>query len=280
VLRRRWLALLTVIALVAMAPAVRAAGAPPACTYGDVLTTYRTTSDWYRSLLDTRWRLTAGYAPSDLVPVTTAGISGSGLVRRAVIPDLAALAAAARAAGAPLAVQSAYRSYSQQVATFDSWVRQLGYSSAVLASARPGHSEHQLGVTLDLRSYGGPAPWNLADWGTTAAGRWLAQNAWTYGFVMSYPKAPSPALTCYKYEPWHFRWFGRRIAAAIRASGQPPRSWLWARGAISGGWTGGTPTAPAPTPTPSPTPTPTPTPTPKPLAPGSYRPAPTVLPAP
>ena len=142
----------------------------------------------------------------------------------------------ARAAGARLAVQSAYRSYATQVATFNRWVSLDGYARALLASARPGHSEHQLGTTIDFKSYGGIAPWSHGDWGTTRAGTWLRMNAWAYGFVMSYPKGRR-SLTCYTYEPWHYRYVGRAAARAIHDSGSTLREWLWSHGAITG-WIG------------------------------------------
>jgi len=144
-----------------------------------------------------------------------------------LLPDLAAMARAARAAGAPLAVQSAYRSYKTQVAVFNSWVSKLGFSRALFASARPGHSEHQLGTTIDFRSYGGGPPWSIGgyDWATSKAGAWMKSNAWRYGFVMSYPKSKSSQV-CYGYEPWHYRYFGRPIARAIHDIRLTPRSWL------------------------------------------------------
>ena len=134
----------------------------------------------------------------------------------------------------------------------------MGYRRALLASARPGHSEHQLGTAVDLKTPGGAAPWAYADWGSTRPGAWLARNSWRYGWVLSYPRGKSPGLTCYKYEPWHFRYVGRPLAARIHASGLTPREWLWREGA-TGTWTGG---GPVPTPTPSPTPSVEPTPTP------------------
>lgn len=252
-------------------------GAVPRCRYADVLTRYRSTSDWDRSLLDTELRLPAGYAPDDLVPLARAGVPSAGHVRRLLIADLAAMYQAARGAGAPFAVQSAYRSYRNQVSTFGYWVSAAGRPSALLASARPGHSEHQLGTTLDFKTPGGAAPWHDRDWGTTRAGAWLARNAWRYGFVMSYPKGRSPSFTCYRYEPWHFRYLGRSIARAIHESGRSPREWLYRMGATST-WRWGIPT-PEPTPEPRPEPTPTPglPPTPAPELP---EPTPTAEPTP
>jgi LAS superfamily LD-carboxypeptidase LdcB len=234
------------------------AGVAPSCTYGDVLTRYRAQGDWYRSLLDTKYRLSSTSRPVDLVPVSRSGASGYGSIRRIALADLSAMYRAARAYGAPFAVTSAYRSYWSQVSTFNGWVQQVGYRNARLASARPGHSEHQLGTALDLKTPGGAEPWYYADWGQTRAGAWLRRNSWRYGWVMSYPKAKSPSATCYKYEPWHFRYVGRTIAASIRASTLAPREWLYLKGA-TGTWTGG-PASPSPTPAPTASPSESPTP--------------------
>jgi D-alanyl-D-alanine carboxypeptidase len=202
-------------------------GNPPACRYTDITTPHRSYAFWARTLLDTIYMVPRSYAPGDLVPVSRAGISGAGYVRSLVIADLKAMTAAARAASATLAVQSAYRSYASQVSTFNYWVSVAGYAAALKASARPGHSEHQLGTTIDFKSYGGSAPWNYTDWGKTRAGAWMAANAWKYGWVMSYPRAFSPTQTCYQYEPWHFRYLGRAGAKTIHYAAISPRLYLW-----------------------------------------------------
>ena len=226
--RPRLVAVALALGLVAGA-AIPAAAAPPplpACHVGDTLTAHRRLADWHRSILDLDFRLSSTYAPSDLRSTADAGLNGGYKVRKHVLSDLRAMAAAARKAGARLAVQSAYRSYATQKSTFDYWVRVHGYEVALTESARAGHSEHQLGTTLDFRSYGGPAPWDLKDWATTKAGAWMKANAWKYGFVMAYPKGKT-AVTCYAYEPWHYRYVGRERAALVRASGLTLRQYLW-----------------------------------------------------
>ena len=137
------------------------------------------------------------------------------------------MADAARAAGAPIAVASAYRSYATQKVTFQTWVNALGYAKALKVSARPGHSEHQLGLAIDFKSEPGGAPWNGVDWATTPAGAWMKANAWHYGWVISYPKNKLSTV-CYAYEPWHYRYVGRELAASIHASGLTTRAYLWA----------------------------------------------------
>jgi D-alanyl-D-alanine carboxypeptidase len=204
---------------------------PPTCRIVDRSTRYRAYTDYQKTLLDWIYRLSGNYAPTDLVPVSRAGLTGSGSVRRFVIPDLTAMTRAARAAGAPIAVASAFRSYATQIAVFNSWIRTLGYSHALNGSARPGHSEHQLGTTIDFKSYRGSTPWSFGgyDWAKTKAGAWMKANAWNYGFVMSYPRGSSSQV-CYGYEPWHYRYYGRPVARAIQLSGLTPRYWLWKHG--------------------------------------------------
>ncbi len=225
------------VSLIAVAPTSGTAnpGSPPAVRtpsggviVRDVLTEHRRYVDWHLSLLDPIYRLGSTYAPPDLASVGNAGIAGYGTARRHVLGDLRALDRAARSAGIRLRVVSAFRSYARQKAVFDSWVAQSGYSTALRYSARAGHSEHQLGTSFDFSFVGGRDPWDYSDFATTRAGAWLKSNAWRYGFVMSYPKG-AERLTGYAYEPWHYRYFGRTLAAQQRASGMVPRYWLWRR---------------------------------------------------
>jgi D-alanyl-D-alanine carboxypeptidase len=206
---------------------VRAMGALPACRYDDILTSPRRYVDWQETLVDPILRVPSTYAPPDLVSTGTAGIPGGGTIRAIVIDDLRAMADAARTAGAPIAVASAYRSYATQKITFQGWVNALGYARALKVSARPGHSEHQLGLAIDFKSEPGGAPWNGVDWATTPAGAWMKANAWQYGWVISYPKNKLSTV-CYAYEPWHYRYVGRELATRIHDSGLTTRAFLWA----------------------------------------------------
>jgi D-alanyl-D-alanine carboxypeptidase len=261
-----------------LVPPVSTTGSPPACRIADVRAKFPSPADWSRTLLDWRWRLPAAYRPPNLVPVSRAGLTGGGYVRAATIPNLKAMATAARAAGARLAVASAYRSYASQVSTFNSWVARFGYATAILGSARPGHSEHQLGTTIDFKSYGAADPWAIRgyNWARSRAGAWMMRNAWRYGFVLSYPEGKRSQV-CYGYEPWHYRYYGRTVARAIHASGLTPRVWLWRHGNSPGA----APT-PSPTATPRPQPTATPTPPPQPTATPTAQPTaePTASPTP
>jgi D-alanyl-D-alanine carboxypeptidase len=200
----------------------------PQCGYDDLASPGIAADQWRYALVDTRYRLPAEFVPSDLVPLRGAGFDDDRTLRRQAAADLAELLRAAEREGVRFELQSAYRSYEYQRQVFAGWVESLGREQALRTSARPGHSEHQLGTAVDLRSAGGRAPWELTDWAETREGSWLRENAWRFGFVMSYPQGKEE-LTCYDYEPWHYRWLGREAAAALRSEGVTPREWLWRR---------------------------------------------------
>jgi D-alanyl-D-alanine carboxypeptidase len=211
----------------ALGPAeVRAMGPLPPCRYDDILTSPRQYADWSKILVDTILRVPKGHVPPDLVPASQAGIGGMGKVRAVMIDDLREMSLAAKAANAGIAVHSAYRSYETQQTVFNHYVAIYGRTKALQVSARPGHSEHQLGLAIDFKSVGGGSTLQ-GSWALTAAGKWMKAHGWEYGFVMSYPKGKI-ALVCYSFEPWHWRYVGREMAAKIHASGLTPREYLWA----------------------------------------------------
>ena len=275
-MRRRALpaALLAAFALLvgimpAAGPAsVAAIGGPvPPCRIADVLTIPRSYADWATTLVDWTFSVGKAYKPPDLVPVGDAGLPGGGLIRKVAIDDLRALTNAAKANGTPIASFSAYRSYATQVSLFNSYAKGYGYAAAIRFSQRPGHSEHQLGLVIDFS----PAGFNGFISGTSAVGRWMAKNSWKYGWILSYPDGKS-SVVCLDYEPWHFRYFGRALAAAIHASGLTSREYLWLHDTNADPTTG----LPIETPTPSATPSAAPSETASLLpsgAPGSLAPA-------
>lgn len=178
-------------------------------------------------LIDKEYGLPSDYNPSDLVYLNSygiPGISGSFMMRQVVIDDLLKMQNDIKAQGYNLTVLSAYRSYAQQIDTYNYWVGAVGYTEANRASARPGHSEHQLGTTLDLTTT--DVNNRLSEqFGSTLVGVWLAQNSYKYGFVLSYPQGKEN-ITGYKYEPWHFRYVGIDTATAIKNSGLTSREFL------------------------------------------------------
>jgi LAS superfamily LD-carboxypeptidase LdcB len=217
---------------VPMAMPTQAAGVGPlpACRLDDVRTDPRGYDDWAITQVD--WNLTVGrrYRPPDLVSVQEGGVAGGGYVRAVVIDDLRAMAGAAEENGTPLVAWSPYRSYRQQLDLFRDYAGWTGsrftsFDDAIDFSARPGHSEHQLGVTIDFVAVGDTRL--TSKWEETPTGAWMAENAWKYGWLMSYPKGKKQ-LTCYSYEPWHYRYVGRELAGKIHDSGLTTREYLWA----------------------------------------------------
>ncbi|MEV0952140.1 D-alanyl-D-alanine carboxypeptidase family protein [Promicromonospora sp. NPDC050249] len=140
------------------------------------------------------------------------------LVRPDAAPDVAALLDAADADGVRLTLRSAYRGYPKQVAVYEGWVAQLGAARADSVSARPGHSEHQTGLGVDVGGTTRPECDFEACFGETVEGRWVAEHAAEFGMLVRYTRQNS-AVTGYAPEPWHLRWVGRELAAHMRATG-------------------------------------------------------------
>lgn len=156
--------------------------------------------------------LPAGYAPSGLTSV-----DGRSL-RSEAAQATRQLKAGAAEAGVGLRVVSGYRSYGTQQSVYQSYVRNDGQARADTYSARPGYSEHQTGLAVDLGNVGGSCDLEIC-FASTAGGRWLAQHAHEYGFVIRYPEGKTP-VTGYQYEPWHLRYVGKELSAEIKKTGQ------------------------------------------------------------
>ncbi len=120
--------------------------------------------------------------------------------------------------GLELQISSSYRSYGTQVEVYQGWVDSLGQEGADLTSARPGHSEHQTGLAMDVSAPDSGC--GLDCFGDTPQAAWVAENAWRFGFVVRYPQGYTD-VTGYEWEPWHLRFLGVDLAAAVHASGQP-----------------------------------------------------------
>lgn len=114
-------------------------------------------------------------------------------------------------------VQSAYRSFESQTRVYDDDVARHGQAHADSETARPGHSEHQTGLAVDISAV--PAKCSLdACFAQTPQGEWLAANAWRFGFLLRYP-ADKVVVTGFTFEPWHFRFIGVPLATQLRAAG-------------------------------------------------------------
>jgi D-alanyl-D-alanine carboxypeptidase len=109
-----------------------------------------------------------------------------------------------------LFMNSGYRSYDYQLELFESKTEQYGLAGALIRSAKAGHSEHQTGLTMDV-SVQAQGCAIMQCFGETKGGKWLADNAWQFGFIVRYEDG-TQAVTGYTYEPWHLRFVGKNIA--------------------------------------------------------------------
>lgn len=157
------------------------------------------------------------YVAPDLVDVPVAYVYAPKLRADASAAVVQMFADFTAETGLEMQSQSAYRSYSAQVSTYNNWVSQLGQEGADLTSARPGHSEHQTGLAIDISAK--PAVCSLDQcFADTPQGTWLAANAYKYGFVLRYPDGYT-AITGYEFEPWHYRYVGVELATEYVTSG-------------------------------------------------------------
>ncbi len=164
------------------------------------------------------YALEPDYEPSDLVDVTEVlTVRSETKLRAAAYQAVKEMLAAAEEEDVRIYVLSAYRSYQKQAEVYEEVVEHIGEEEAARVSAKPGHSEHQLGTTIDFTTP--RVDYDLVEsFGATPEGEWLAQNAGRFGFVMSYPQ-DKEQVTGYAYEPWHFRYVGVDVAAAVAESG-------------------------------------------------------------
>ncbi len=160
-----------------------------------------TSAGEFLQLVDKNHGLASDYEPADLVSLNDykLQVSRNDLrLRRAIMDAVLAMDQAARADGVTLVFSSAYRSYDYQAGLFARYADQFGETQADRFSARNGHSQHQLGTAMDFGSIDD-------SFAETVAGKWMADNAWRFGFSLSYPQGMEE-LTGYIWESWHFRY--------------------------------------------------------------------------
>lgn len=162
------------------------------------------------------------FVPSELVlpqvPLATA--PGSAQLRGDAAAALEEMFAAAAANGIGLTVVSGYRSYQDQVATYNHWVAVHGsMQRADGVSARPGYSEHQTGLAFDVGQSDGACTL-LPCFRDTAAGQWMDEHAHRYGFILRYPPGYAP-VTGFQPEYWHFRYVGPDISTDMHTRAIP-----------------------------------------------------------
>ncbi|MGH9084115.1 MAG: M15 family metallopeptidase [Acidimicrobiales bacterium] len=200
--------------------------APP-CAEGDVLVTEDPDAAWSTIVVDTERALPSSYVPDDLENISQAGFEFTpGMALRGlVMADLRALREAAAANGTPISLLATFRTHAEQTDLYARRTEAVGSSETGSRVARPGHSEHQLGTTVDVTTEG--ATDVDPSWAASPTGQWIASNAHQFGFLLSYPSG-AEERTCYDYEPSHLRYVGRELAASVIDSGLTLREHLYA----------------------------------------------------
>lgn len=179
-------------------------------------------------LVNKQIALPSNYKPQDLVTPNIAFVdSATGdrrMLRQEAATGIEGLMAAAKSAGIDLKGTSAFRSYDYQVQLFNAYVARDGKEQAMKYSAPPGHSEHQTGLAIDVSSasVGYQLTQGLEQ---TKEGKWLADNAHKYGFIVRYQRAFEDE-TGYMYEPWHLRYIGIEHATNVKQMNVPFEQYL------------------------------------------------------
>jgi len=161
-------------------------------------------------------QLSDGYEPKDLETIDQRFNPDGLKLRHYARVAFEKMCEDALAEGISLKAVSAYRSFSYQQEVYNRYKTQDKTEEEYQAirdkvSARAGHSEHQTGLAVDINDL----EESFAD---TPEAKWLADNAYKYGFILRYPKGKE-LITGYNYEPWHFRYLGRKLAADVSKSG-------------------------------------------------------------
>jgi D-alanyl-D-alanine carboxypeptidase len=173
-------------------------------------------------LVNKKRNLPDSYVPEDLVTLsevpTVLENPEVNQMRNAAYEALKELFKAAQdEEGYELYARSGYRSYNTQTSLYSSYVESYGKEAADKYSAKPGQSEHQTGLSIDITCEA--LNFRLDDtFGETEEGKWVAENAHRFGYIIRYPKDKED-ITGYMYEPWHIRYLGTELAGKVFESG-------------------------------------------------------------
>lgn len=203
---------------------------PPTATATPIAAcTQRVPQDDLLTIVTQQYGLSRDYTPGDLQSLNnhlpfavTKGYPNQ--LRQVALEPLVAMITEMQAAGLRPQLISGYRSYAQQEVAYRKWQEKEPERAAIL-SARPGHSEHQLGTAVDFGSPELPDIVGIPDiefhtyFYQTSEGVWLAENAHRFGFTLSYPRDASE-ITGFFYEPWHFRYVGVELAVLLHETKQ------------------------------------------------------------
>lgn len=178
-------------------------------------------------LQNRQWRVSRYYEPETIKAAVPGQLQDMRADAAAALEEM--FAACKAEIGVTLKAVSGYRSYQRQATIYQNKLdRVKTQEKADQYVARPGASEHQLALAMDVGQKNDEV--NLtSSFGKTKGGKWVAEHCWEYGFILRFP-ADKCEMTGIGYEPWHYRYVGKEAAQAMRESGQCLEEYLAAQG--------------------------------------------------
>ena len=165
----------------------------------------------YTVFLSKNLALPSGYIPDDMV-----SLASGELLRTKAAAAFENMKIAARDEGLNFYVRSSYRSHGSQVASYNLVADNYGVAGAEASVARPGHSEHQTGLALDImHKPGTTGPLTVQGFGDSEEFTWLLEHGHEYGFILRYPEEYAN-IHGFVYEPWHWRYVGVWVAKRMK----------------------------------------------------------------
>ncbi|MFA5602436.1 MAG: M15 family metallopeptidase [Bacilli bacterium] len=155
-------------------------------------------------------KLPSTYKPSNLQTISKNCSDSTFYLRKEANEAFTNLCSDSKSIGLSILVTSSYRDYNYQLNLYNYYLGIYGLADTDIRSARPGHSEHQTGLAVDIKTP--TAKWD--DFVDTNEYTWIKNNAHLYGFIIRYPKGKE-VITGYKFEPWHLRYVGIETATKI-----------------------------------------------------------------
>ena len=173
------------------------------------------------TLVNKEYRLSEQYVPSNLVAVPTSiATNANQKIDAEFLEQFLILRQDAAQENLTINLHSCYRSYDTQMSIYKRYLKNDPQSKVDTYSARPGHSEHQLGLACDLAA----TFKTLGKFTGTKEAKWMEDNGHKYGFILRYPKGKTE-ITGYMYESWHFRYLGVETATQVYNSGLTYDEW-------------------------------------------------------
>ena len=159
-------------------------------------------------------KLDKDYIPKDLVKINSNYSIKEVYLRKKAVKYFEKMCVYLKKQGLTIKAASAYRAFDYQKKIYDEYLKEFGKDYTDKVSARAGHSEHQTGLAVDIEGSFG----TYDDFEKTKEFIWMRENAYKYGFILRYPNGKE-SITGYKYEPWHYRYIGKRRAKKIYKKG-------------------------------------------------------------